>query len=452
MSICPLEFRYGSNEMRKVFDRDNMLRKMIDVEIALLKALEECGLADKTNYSDIAECSREISYEEVDRIEREIGHDIMAILEAIDRRCGSKSRYIHYGATSNDIIDTAWALTLREALSIVREKLVRLIERLKKIALEHRDTLMVGRTHGQHALPITLGFKAANYIYEFSRSLERVIEAEKRIVRGKMAGAVGTMAGWWGRGLCVEEKTLSHLGLEPHTIATQVAPRDGYAELVSIMAILGSQIERLALEIRELMRPEIAELSEGVGERVGSSTMPQKANPVQSEKISGLARVLRGMVVASLENIPLWHERDLSNSSSERIIIPHTMLLIDEIVGTMIRVLDGLKIFPDRMRANLESSRGHVLAEALMLKLTDKGINRQRAHSIVMRISRRAMELNRSLLEEALRDDEVRSILTEDELKKVFSYTDYLGNYRELIDRAVRYAESVIERSVGKSQ
>ncbi|MEM0504527.1 MAG: adenylosuccinate lyase [Sulfolobales archaeon] len=446
MSICPLEFRYGSNEMREVFSRENIIRKMLEVELALSKALEEVGIVPRGNYEKLLKCIYEVRPEDVDKYEKVVGHDIVALLTAVREVCGESSNYLHYGATSNDIIDTAWSLLMRDAFKIVKKKLIVNIQILIELTRKFKDLVMVGRTHAQHALPITLGFKLANYVYEFIRSLERINSVEDRVIRGKMSGAVGTMAGWRGKGLEIENAVMSELNLHPHLITTQVVPRDGFAEVVSVLAILASQAERLGIEIRELMRPEILELAEGSAGRIGSSTMPHKTNPVECEKISGLARVLRGLLIPALENIPLWHERDLSNSSAERVLIPHSFILIDEILDTLHDVLKGLKVFPENMERNLRMSRGAIMAESLMLRLTDKGLSRLEAHKLTMELVQRARSKHTSLLEEAINDARVLTYLNIAEINEALDYNKYLGNYRELIDRTLKYAEELVEK------
>lgn len=448
MSICPLEFRYGSNELRRVFSRENIIARMIDVEVALIKALEECDIIPRGYYEALRKCAYSVKIEDVDRYEKMLGHDIMALTASINDACGEFARYVHYGATSNDIVDTAWALVIRDALSIIKSKLANVIELLIKLAHEYMDTIMIGRTHGQHALPITLGFKFANYIYEFTRSLERLVDAETRVVKGKMAGAVGTMAGWRGKGLCIESIVMKELGLKPHEITTQVVSRDGFAELINALAILASQAERLGIEVRELMRPEILELAEGTEGRVGSSTMPHKDNPVLCEKLSGLARVLRGLSISALENIPLWHERDLSNSSAERILIPHAFLIADEVLDTLNKVLSNLKVYPSNMIKNLELSKGIIMAESLMLRLTDKGFSRYEAHRLVRKLVSKALSEGRDLFSIAASDEDILKYLSVDEINEALDYRKYLGNYRELIERAINYAKKILNQTM----
>ncbi|MEM4848700.1 MAG: adenylosuccinate lyase, partial [Ignisphaera sp.] len=341
-----------------------------------------------------------------------------------------------------DIVDTVWALIINDALSIVMYRLRKVIEALSNMAIEHSKTLMVGRTHGQHALPITFGFKLANYVYELARSYERLCECRKRVIRGKMSGAVGTMAAWGDKGLAVEKYAMEYLGLEPHAISTQVVPRDGFAELVSNLAILGCQLDRFALEIRELSRPEIGEVYEAV-KRIGSSTMPHKRNPVTAERISGLAKVLRSLVGIALENIPLMHERDLTNSSSERILIPHAFLIIDQMLIDMEKLLSVIYVDKEAMKRNLGLGRGSIMAEAVMVKLVEKGMPRYLAHKKLQEIAI-AISGNEDFLEKLLKDEEISRLFTREELENIINYANYVGQNENLIGRAIAYAKTVL--------
>jgi len=449
--ICPLEWRYGSREMRKLFTKESLLRKRLLVEAALAYGLAAAGFISHEEAKRIEEAIDKVQLKRVEDIEAKIGHDIMAIAIGLAEVSGEAGKYVHLGATSYDIVDTAWALILRDALKIVKKKLTDIIRILMKYSSEYKNLIMPGRTHGQHALPITLGFKFANYVYELSRSLERILELEKRLIRGKIAGAVGTMAAWGEKGFIVERETLRRLGLEPHVISTQIAPRDSFAELVSTIAILASQLDRLALEVRELMRPEIDEIAEGTGKRVGSSTMPQKRNPVTAEKISGLAKVLRALTIAALENIPLWHERDLTNSSSERIIIPHTMLTIDEILDSTIKLLRGLIIRPDDMKKNLEISGGAIMSEAIMIALVRKGMARHEAHALLREIEREAEQKGRKFKDVLLENKEVLKYLSKEEIESLIKPENYLGKTLELIERSMNHARSLLNQSTSSS-
>jgi len=431
--------------MRKLFTREELMKRRLEVEVALAYGLAKAGIVEEWVPKQIEESVGKVTIKRIDELEEKMGHDIMALATALSEVSGEAGKYVHLGATSYDIVDTAWSLIIRDALKIVEEKLVKIIKKLMEYSLEYKDVLMVGRTHGQHALPITLGFKFANYVYEFSRSLERLNEMKKRLIKGKISGAVGTMASWGGKGLIVEEETLKRLNIKPHEISTQIAPRDGFAELTSNIAILGSQLDRFAIEIRELMRPEIGELAEGTGRRIGSSTMPQKVNPVTSEKICGLAKVLRSQVIISLENIPLWHERDLTNSSSERFLISHTLLTIDEMLDSMIEILNNLVVNKDRMRMNMELSKGVIMSENIMVKLVEKGLARTEAHEILRDIVRITQQSNLSFKEALLKDEKIMRYLSVEEIEELLKPENYLGEIDKLIDRALRYAEKVFE-------
>lgn len=426
--------------MRRLFLAESIVKRYIDVEVAVMRGLEEAGIAPRGCAEAMRRCVEGVRPEEVYEREAVTGHDIASLAYIIGERCGECGRFAHLGATSYDIVDTAWALIIRDALRIVKERLWRVVEMLIEYAERYRDVVMVGRTHGQHAVPITLGFKFANYIYELSRSLERLCEAEKRIVRSKVSGAVGTMAAWGGRGLVVESVASKMLGLEPHTVSTQVAPRDSFAELVTDLAILASQLDRFALEVRELSRTEIGEIYEA-GKRIGSSTMPQKRNPVTAERISGLAKVVRAFTITALENIPLMHERDLTNSSSERILIPHTLLAIDQMFLDMEKLLKTLYIDEEAIDRNLKLSKGTIMAEAVMIKLVEKGMPRHEAHKL---LSELALTVgNEDFYAVLIRNEIVRKYLTPEEIAKILDPRSYLGNYKELIDRAVSYAKNV---------
>jgi len=442
-AVCPLDWRYGTEEVRALLSRRALLRKMVEVEAAILKGLEEAGLAPKGCWQEVLKV--DVDPAEVDELEKKLGHDVAALAELLSERVGGEcGKYVHLGATSYDVVDTAWALVARDAIGALERKLSELIEELLRLAKEHADTLTVGRTHGRHALPTTFGFKMANYAYELARSLERLRCAKARLVKAKLSGAVGTMAGWLGRGLVVEKAAAELLGLEPHAISTQVAPRDGFAELLAALAIMGSQLDRLALEVRELMRDEIAEVFVDFGE-VGSSAMPHKRNPAVAERVSGLARILRGLAVTALENIPLMHERDLTNSAPERIAVPHAILVADQMLSDALALAKGLKVDAEAMRRNLELTKGAVASECLLVKLVLKGgLPRPKAHEALRKLARQAQERSEHL-REALQKSELASLLSAEDVEECFDYSKYLGSYKELIERAERYARRALE-------
>ncbi len=417
------------------------------VEAALARALEEAGIAPRGTAESVQAALATVSAEEVYETEkRETGHDVAALVFLAARRGDEKARqWIHYGATSNDIVDTAWALVLRDALALLKDRLRGVISKLSALASETRDVVMAGRTHGQHAVPVTLGFKLANYVYELARSYERLCGVEKRLVRAKIGGATGTMAAWGGRGLEVRHAAASILGLEPHPITTQVAPRDGHAELSAALAILASQLDRLAVEVRELSRPEIGELWEDRGGAVGSSAMPQKANPVTAERVSGLARAARSLVTGFLENIVLWHERDLSNSSFERFAMPHLLLILDQMLLDTHALLERLRYSKERMTRNLELTGHTVLTEALMNMLIERGLGREEAYRLAREAARKALSEGKMLHEAAGEVPGIRSLLDPRELQRL-KPENYLGNARELVDEALAYADKALNQ------
>lgn len=438
---CVFDWRYGSEEVRKLFTVENLVKTYIKVEVALVKALVNVGIASPECSEVIEKCSANIVPFEVYEREAATGHDIASLAFILSEKCGTCGSYVHYGATSYDIVDTAWSLVLRDALSLLREKLEKVMAKLAELSMKYVDTPVVGRTHGQHALPVTFGFKFANYLYELARSYERLRELAKRLLRLKMSGSVGTMASWGRKALEIEKEASRLLGLEPHPISTQVAPRDGFAELTLVLAILASQLDRLALEVRELSRTEIGEVYEGV-ERIGSSAMPHKRNPVIAERISGLAKVARGLVVTALENIPLMHERDLTNSSSERFLIPHAILVVDQMLEDTLRMLNTLVIDEEAARRNLELTKGAIYSELLVTRLVEKGLPRHRAYQMVLEAIRLVSSAG-SLLEAVLRHPELSKYFTAEELREVLSLEKSLVNIRALVERAIKYAEEV---------
>ncbi|MEM3485203.1 MAG: adenylosuccinate lyase [Candidatus Methanomethyliaceae archaeon] len=448
MPICPIDTgRYGSAEMKRLFEEDYRLQKMLDVEAALAEVLAELGEIPKEAAEEIRKKAvvSLVTPERVKIKEKKTRHDIMAMVEVLAEECGEYGKYVHWGATSYDIVDTAWGMIFKDAISILEKRLADLRDLLCRLALENKNTIMVGRTHGQHATPITLGFKMAVYAAEAGRNLERLKEIKKRLILGKMSGAVGTMASQGEKALEIERKVMEKLGLKSAEITTQIICRDRIAEFVCWAAITASSLDRISTEIRNLQRTEILELAEGfdVKGQVGSSTMPHKQNPIDCEKVSGLARVMRGLVVPALENIPLWHERDLTDSSSERFIIPFSFIVLDEMLLTLNKVLSNIRIYPENMRRNLELSKGAILTEAVMMALAKKGVGRQKAHELLREVSMTAFREGSAIKDVLLRMPEIRERLSEREIEDLMRPENYLGKIHELIDRAVKYAKSV---------
>lgn len=448
MPICPIDTgRYGSPEMRELFEEESRLQRLMDVEVALAESLAELG---KIPGAAARRIRREavagvVTPRKVKGRERQTRHDIMAMVEVLAEACGEYGKYVHWGATSYDIVDTSWALIMRDALAITEKRMGKLRDVLCDLAVKNRDVVMVGRTHGQHATPITFGFKMAVYAAEAGRNLERLRGLKGRLLVGKMSGAVGTMASQGDEALEVESLVMKRLGLRPAEITTQVVCRDRLAEFVCWAALTSSSLDRISTEIRNLQRTEIMEAAEGfeVRRQVGSSTMPHKQNPIDSEKVSGLAKVMRGMVTPALENIPLWHERDLTDSSSERFIIPLTFIILDEMLLTLVRVLKNLRVFPANMKRNLEITGGAILSEAVMMALAQSGIGRQKAHEILRAVSARAAAEGIPFSELLLKTKEVTDNLPREEIVRLTNPENYLGKAGEILDRAVAYARSV---------
>lgn len=446
-SLCVFEWRYGSREMRRLFSRENIVATYKRVELALLEALAEAGIAPWEAVEQLRRALDNVSADEVYSEERRTGHDIVSLVFLLARRSGGEAaRWIHFGATSYDIVDTAWAVILRDALSIIKRRLAGVIGRLSELAVKHSGLVMVGRTHGQHAVPVTLGFKLANYTYELARSYERICDLERRLLRVKLGGATGTMASWGERGLLVRRKLAGKLGLEPHVISTQVAPRDGFAELAAVAAILASQLDRLAVEVRELSRPEIGEVWEDRGGFVGSSAMPQKRNPVTAERVSGMARFIRSLLQGFMENIVLWHERDLSNSSFERAALPHLLLALDQTLIDTLSLLERLRFSPESMRRNLYLEQGTVTAEKLMNLLIERGLTREEAYRLSREASARALAEGRPLWRVAAEMSEVSRLVDAKTLEEELAPEKYLGPVERLVEDAVNYAAQAVKR------
>jgi adenylosuccinate lyase len=447
MPVCPIDTgRYGSKEMRSLFEEDSRLQRLMDVEVALAETLAELGEipADAAREIRVKATTKIVTPEKVKEKEKKTHHDIMAMVDVLAEECGECGEYVHWGATSYDIVDTSWALIMRDAVAILEKRLAALRDMLCDLAINYKGLILVGRTHGQHALPITFGFKMAVYAAESGRNLKRLKELKTRLLVGKMSGAVGTMASQGAKAFEIEVRVMEKLGIKPAEITTQVICRDRLAEFVCWAAVTASSLDRISTEIRNLQRTEIMEVAEGfeAGSQVGSSTMPHKQNPIDSEKVSGLAKIMRGMVIPALENIPLWHERDLTDSSSERFEVPLTFIITDEMLVTLTKVLKNLRVFPENMRRNLDITKGAILSEAVMMALARKGLGRQRAHEVMRSISIKSFEDRVSLRDALYGDKVIAEYLTRNEINEITSPREYLGMASALIDRAVEYARS----------
>ncbi len=442
MPILPIETgRYGTAEMKTIFEEETRVQKMLDVEAALAWAHAEVGnipVKDAENIAAVASL-KHVRLSRVKEIELEIKHDIAALVRALAEVSGSSGAFVHLGATSYDIVDTANALQLKDALMLIAKRLDDFERTLMLKATQYKHTIMVGRTHGQHALPITLGFKFAVWMREVSRHIERLNQCTERVLVGKMSGAVGTQAGLGANAVQVQELVMQKLGIKAAEVSTQIVQRDRHAELVCLLALIASTLENFATEIRETQRPEIGEIFEPfeVEKQVGSSTMPHKRNPEICERICGLARIVRSLVIPALENVVTWHERDLTQSSAERFIIPEACILTDYMLFLMNNVVTNLHIDEKRMLKNMGLTQGRVMSEAVMVALVKKGMSRQETHELLRKLAIKSEKAKQDLKEAILEDLILCDKLSEEEIDEVMDPENYLGTAVEQIRNAV---------------
>jgi len=444
LPILPIDTgRYGTPEMLKIFEEEARVQRLLDVEAALALAHAEVGDIPRKDAEKIAAMAstKYVKVERVKAIEKEIKHDIASLVRALAEVCGSSGAYVHLGATSYDIVDTANALQLKAASETIEQKLAALKSILQKQAARYKETVMIGRTHGQHALPITLGFKFAVWGYEVSRHLERLNDCRKRVVAGKVSGAVGTQASLGEHAARIQELVMKRLGISAAEISTQIVQRDRYAEFICLQAMVAASLENFATEIRELQRPEIGELFESFEKehQVGSSTMPHKRNPETCERVSGLARIVRSLCVPALENVVTWHERDLTQSSAERFILPESCILTDYLLFLMGNIVANLRVDEQRMLRNLDLTQGRAMSEAVMMALVAKGVNRQEAHELLRKLTIKSVVENRHFREILLEDTLVSGKLSEKEVDEALDPKNYLGT---AVKQAEKFAKS----------
>jgi len=425
--------RYTRPEMGAVWSRAEKYATWLKVELAVCEAYWRRGHIPGEALERIKAKAR-VDVSGIDAIEARVRHDVIAFLTYLEEVLGADSRYVHVGLTSSDIVDTALALQLQQASEILIQGMERLRAVLRDLALKHKETLAVGRTHGVHAEPITFGLKVAVWYAEAGRNLERFRRAKEIVRVGKISGAVGTFAHVEPD---VEAEVCQALGLEPAPISNQVIQRDRHAEFCTMLAVAAASLEKIAVEIRTLQRTEILEVEEPFAEgQKGSSAMPHKRNPVSCEQVCGLARLIRANAQAALENVALWGERDISHSSVERVILPDSTILLDYMLHAMVGILEGLEVYPERMRENVERSHGLIYSQRVLLKLAEKGLSRQQAYDVVQKNSMAAWREQRSFQELLAGDPEVMARLTPDELKACFDPAWYLQNvdaiYRRL--------------------
>lgn len=435
MVVSAIDTRYKTG-MNAIFDEENKLRKWLLVEVALANAHAKVGTIPEAAAERISKASPKVKLERVKEIEAEIHHDLMAVVKALAEQAGDAGGYVHLGATSYDIEDTATALIFGDALEITGKRLKGLGEVLLSLAREHKKEVCVGRTHGQHAVPTTYGMKFALWYDEVKRHEERLKEARERVLVGKMTGAVGTMASFGEKAFELQDAVMNELGLKAAGVTNQIIQRDRHAEVLFLLALIACTLEKIAKEIRNLQRDEIAEVAEPFTSRqVGSSTMPQKRNPHRSERICGLARVVRSNIAVALENIPLEHERDLTNSAAERCIWPESFIITDYMLKEAVEILEGLEFFPKNIRKNLKATGGLILTERVMVELTRRGMSRQDAHAILREAAIRAREENKPLIIILQKDERVTRFLKDKELMELLNEKTYIGKAVEIVDR-----------------
>ncbi len=424
--------RYTRPEIGQIWSEENKIRKWLEVELAALEALARYGYIPKNIPAKVRAKAR-FSVKRIQAIERTVQHDVIAFLTNLAEHVGPAGRFVHYGLTSSDILDTALALQLKEASRILIREIKSLIESLRVKARLHQKTLMAGRTHGVYAEPTTFGLKMALFYAEFKRNLERLENAAKGVAVGKISGAVGTFANVDPK---VEAHVCKRLGLEAAPISTQILQRDRHAEYIAVIAIIGGSLEKLATEIRNLQKTETREVEEYFGEgQKGSSAMPHKRNPITCERVAGLSRILRGNAIAAMENISLWHERDITHSSVERVIFPDSTILLDYMLSTMNEVIRKLVVYPGKMLENLEKSRGMVFSQGLLLALVRKGLTREKAYGLIQEAAKKVWENGLDLKDAALEDPRIVRHLGEKEIESVFDYGYHTKNVKQIFKR-----------------
>jgi len=424
--------RYSRPEMAQLWSDESRFGKWLEVEIAATEVLTQRGLVPSEALAAIKERAR-FDVKRIDEIEREVQHDVIAFVSCVVENVGAEGRWLHYGLTSSDVVDTALAMLIRDACDLIRPGVVDLMDAVLEKAFKHRHAPMIGRTHGVHAEPMTFGLKMALWHAELQRQLARLDRARTTIAVGKLSGAVGTFSHLPPD---VEEAVCSRLGLAPAPISSQILQRDRHAEVMTTLALIAGSLEKFATEIRALQKTEVRELEEpfGAGQK-GSSAMPHKRNPVGCEQVSGLARLVRSNAVAAMENIALWHERDISHSSVERVIIPDSFLALDHMLRRFTRIVRGMLVNEERMRRNLDLGQGLVFSGQLLLELTARGMRREDAYRVVQTHAMEAWKRSGDFRKLVYDDPEIRKILTDAEIDEVFRLERYFDRVDSIFSR-----------------
>lgn len=453
LSILPIDSgRYGTIEMVALFKEQKKINYQLEIEGATAVSQSEIGMIPKAVGKEIQRASRsgKITVKRIKQLEAKSDHDTAALVEALSEKCKLEARpWVHYGLTSNDLVDTSNSMQMKDALAIIQPKVGKLALFLAKMAVKYKDLPAVGRTHGQHASIISFGLKFANWAFEMAKHIERIEEIKKRVLICKTLGVVGTGSLMGSQALEVQKRVSKKLGLFPAEVATQIIPRERYAEYVFQLALLGSTLEKIAVEIRNLQRTEIGEVAEHFKKgQMGSSAVPVKRNPTKSERITSLSKLLRSQVQVSFENIPQWHERDLSNSANERFILPMCSILLDEMIETMINVIQNLHINANSINKNLYVTKGQIFAEFLLKALIKKGIPRFKAYRDVQRIAFEAQGKGMEYIDAIRKDKSISSQITEKEIKAIFTPENHLGSSSSIINNVSKSVQNTCKKFI----
>ncbi|GEL67475.1 adenylosuccinate lyase [Marinilactibacillus psychrotolerans] len=424
--------RYTRPEMKKLWSEENRYNSWLEVEILADEAWAELGEIPKEDVEKIRE-KASFDIERILEIEKETKHDVVAFTRAVSESLGEEKKWVHYGLTSTDVVDTAYGYQLKQVNDILRKDLKNLLEVIGEKAIEHKYTVTMGRTHGVHAEPTTFGLKLALWYSEMKRHIERFEHAARGVEAGKISGAVGTFA---NIPTFVEKYVCEKLGTRPQEISTQVLPRDLHAEYVSSIALIATSVEKFATEIRGLQKSETREVEEGFAKgQKGSSAMPHKRNPIGSENMAGLARVIRGHMITAYENVTLWHERDISHSSAERIILPDSTTLLNYMLNRFTNIVRNLTVFPENMKRNMDATLGLIYSQRVLLKLIDKGLSREEAYDMVQPQTAVSWDEQRPFQQLVLEDKTIMSYLTKEDVEDAFDYNYHLKNVDEIFER-----------------
>ncbi|MDK6233851.1 adenylosuccinate lyase [Aerococcus sanguinicola] len=424
--------RYTRPEMGQVWSDDNRYQCWLEVEILAAEAWAELGEIPKEDVEKIR-AKATFDIDRIQEIEAQTRHDVVAFTRCVSESLGEERKWVHYGLTSTDVVDTAQGYQLKQANDIIRQDLAWFLEILKKKAQKYKHTVCMGRTHGVHAEPTTFGLKMARYYSEIKRQIDRFDHAAKGVEAGKISGAVGTFA---NVPTAVEAYVCDHLGIRAQEISTQVLPRDLHAEYIACLALIATSIENMATEIRQLQKSETREVEEYFAKgQKGSSAMPHKRNPISSENVTGLARVCRGHVVTAYENVALWHERDISHSSAERIILPDTTILVNYMIRRFGKIIEDLTVFPDNMLRNMQATHGLIYSQRLLLKLVDQGLSREAAYDLVQPLTAQAWDEQRDFRDLVEANEEITDLLSPEEIDDAFDYHYHLQRVDEIFER-----------------